>query len=234
MEFFLLTVISSIILGFVSCQDLQSILSSQNFTRTPSEDDIFREFSISFDQCEASKLKLTQIFSTHGLDLTSSLRSPDPFEKYYPSSLDLKSYYPNCPVCQKAFKTREFLYLHMMRSHLVNDKDINEQGIIFSDACEFMKCSEQQEFAAELKPVNLHRCMKYIDDYFKFEKQDQIYELCKEIVTSENVNSSRDDITNQVFSWLFFIALAIVTLVYVIYIVDAHLTDDKSVLINLD
>ena len=234
MEFFLLTVLSFIILQLVSCQDLEYILSSQNFTRTATEDDNFREFSVSFDQCESAKLKLTQIFSMHGLDLTSLLKYPDPFEKYSPSNLDLKSYYPNCPICQKAFKTKEFLHLHMMRSHIINDADINERNIIFSDACGFMKCSEQQEFDPELKPVNLQRCMKFLDDYFKFEKRDQIYELCKEIVISENVNSSRDDVTAQVFSWLFFIALAIVTLIYIIYIVDAHLTDDKSVLINLD
>lgn len=233
MEFFLITLLSLVTFEFVSSQDLQSVLSAQNFTRTPSEDDVFREFSISFDYCEAAKLKLIQIFNMHGVDLETSLRYPDAFEKYYSENLELKSYYPNCPVCQKAFKTREYLHLHMMRSHLINDGDINEKYIIFSDACEFMKCSEHQEFDEELKPVNLQRCIKFLDDYFKFERHDQIYELCKEIVISENVNLSRDDVMSQVFSWLFFIALAIMTIIYIVYIVDAHLSDDRSVIINL-
>jgi len=206
-------------------------VSDDNF---PLEIEVYREFVISFEYSEIAKQKLIQVFSDNGLNLPSLLRYPDPFEAFYVNNLSISSYYPACPVCTKSFKSREYLHLHIVRKHLPEVLDITKRYTLFSEACEFMVCNDKQNTGEEIVPLNLQRCMRYIDEYFTLENRSQTYKLCKIIVKNEYVDSKRDSIISQIFSWLFFIVFAIVTFIYLIYIVDSHLSEKKSVFINLD
>jgi len=200
----------------------------------PREINIYKEFMISFEHSEIAKQKLTKIFTDNGLSLHILLRYPDPFEAFYVTNLSINSYHPACPVCSKSFRSREYLHLHVVRKHLPEILDVSKRYTIFSEACEFMQCYEKQNIQEEMGQLNLQRCMRYLDEYFKLEDRSQTYKLCKAIVTNEYFESSKESVISQIFSWLFFIVFAIVTFIYLIYVVDAHLSEKKSVFINLD
>ena len=194
----------------------------------------YRELLISFDYSEVAKQKISRIFDEHGFSLLDKMKYTDPFEQFYVSKIDLTSYYPACPVCTKSFKSLEFLHLHIVRKHLLEILDASGKYIIFSDACEFMKCSEDQIIQDELTPINLQRCMNFLDEYFTFENRNHMYAICKDMVSQEEIDTPKDDALTQVVSWLFLILFAVATLVYLIFVIDGHIAGSKSVLISLD
>ena len=212
-------------------QHENKLIETAPFTKQKSP---YRELLISFDYSEVAKQKISRIFDEHGFSLPDKMKYTDPFEQFYVSKIDLTSYYPACPVCTKSFKSLEFLHLHIVRKHLLEILDASGKYIIFSDTCEFMKCSEDQLIQDELTPINLQRCMNFLDEYFNFENRNHMYAICKDMVSQENIDVQKDDMFTQVVSWLFLILFAVATLIYLIYVIDGHMAGNKSVLISLD
>ena len=195
----------------------------------------YRELIISFDYSDMAKQKISRIFDEHGFSLTDKMKYTDPFEQFYINNIDMSTYHPACPVCKKSFKSLEFLHLHIVRKHLLEILDASGKYVIFSDTCEFMKCSKNQIIQDELAPINLQRCMNFLNEYFVFDNRNHMYGVCKDMVSQEQIDERDDTIWVQVLSWLCTIIFIILTIFYLVYIIiERRSNRDKSVLINLD
>ena len=194
----------------------------------------YRELIISFDYSDMAKQKISRIFDEHGFSLADKMKYTDPFEPFYVNNIDMTTYHPACPVCKKSFKSLEFLHLHIVRKHLLEILDASGMYVIFSDACEFMKCSKNQLIQDELAPINLQRCMNYLNEYFLFDNRNHMYGVCKDMVSQEQIDERDDNMWTQIFSWLGTIIFTIFSILYLAYIINERMSDrDKPVLIDL-
>ncbi len=223
-----------IVLGLLSVLKVHVQAHNTLDTHTASQDDKFKELLISFEFSAIAKQILTRIFADNKLSLPELLKYPDPFETFYVENIKMNSYYPSCPVCEKTFKSREYLHMHAIRKHLPVVLDSSKRYTIFSDACEFMPCSTQEVVQEEYKPLNNLRCMRFIAEHFTIENKRQILKVCKAIISNTEIESSRESVIYQIFEWLLLIIFAMLTLIFIAFIIDSRFARDTPVFMHID
>ena len=143
---------------------------------------------------------------------------------------------PRCPVCEKSFKTRNFINNHLNRIHVHNLTKENTKIIYLSDACRFIACEPESNlttnnFHSMSDHSKLHLCAQFFHEHIPV---DQLYFFCKGVISSSNL----EDLFNQeggisVLKTIFIIFFILGSLAYAFIAVEAYFTQREPVIRKL-